>query len=66
MSYKDETVFDLQAAQLSEFSDSIITFDSVSNLLPVSVIYGPNGGGKTNLLKALSSLISIVDRKSVV
>ena len=62
MSYKDETVFDLQAAQLSEFSDSIITFDSVSNLLPVSVIYGPNGGGKTNLLKALSSLISIVTK----
>ena len=62
MSYKDETVFDLQAAQLSEFSDSVISFDSVSNLLPISVIYGPNGGGKTNLLKALSCLISIVTK----
>ena len=29
-------------------------------LLPVGVIYGPNGGGKTNLLLALSCLISTV------
>ena len=62
MSYKDETIFDLQAEQLNEFSDSIIEFDGVSNLLPVSVIYGPNGGGKTNLLKALSCLISLVTK----
>ena len=62
MSYKDETVFDLQAESLNEFSDSIIEFDGVSNLLPVSVIYGPNGGGKTNLLKALSCLISLVTK----
>ena len=62
MSYKDETIFDLQAEQLNEFSDSIIKFDGVSNLLPVSVIYGPNGGGKTNLLKALSCLISLVTK----
>ena len=62
MSYKDETIFDLQAESLNEFSDSIIEFDGVSNLLPVSVIYGPNGGGKTNLLKALSCLISLVTK----
>ena len=62
MSYKDETIFDLQAEPLNEFSDSIIEFDGVSNLLPVSVIYGPNGGGKTNLLKALSCLISLVTK----
>ena len=62
MSYKDETIFDLQAEPLNEFSESIIEFDGVSNLLPVSVIYGPNGGGKTNLLKALSCLISLVTK----
>ena len=62
MSYKDETIFDFQAEPLNEFSDSIIEFDGVSNLLPVSVIYGPNGGGKTNLLKALSCLISLVTK----
>lgn len=62
MSYKDETTFDLQAESLNEFEDSIISFNDVSNLLPVSVIYGPNGGGKTNLLQALACLISIVTK----
>ncbi len=62
MSYKDETLFDLQAEQLGEFAESVIKFDGLSNLLPVSVIYGPNGGGKTNLLKALSCLISLVTK----
>ena len=62
MSYKDETIFDLQAESLSEFEDSIISFNDVSDLLPVSVIYGPNGGGKTNLLQALACLISIVTK----
>ncbi|MBR4000575.1 MAG: AAA family ATPase [Clostridia bacterium] len=62
MSYKDETIFDMQAEDLDEFADSVISFEKVSPLLPVSVIYGPNGGGKTNLLKALSCLISIVTK----
>lgn len=62
MSYKDETTFDLQAETLSEFEDSVIPFNDVSDLLPVSVIYGPNGGGKTNLLQALTCLISIVTK----
>lgn len=59
-SYREETVFDLQAAALPEFSDTLITSDKASPLLPVSVIYGPNGGGKSNLLQALSCLISTV------
>ena len=29
-------------------------------ILPVGVIYGPNGGGKSNLLQALSCLITTV------
>lgn len=59
-SYRGETVFDLQSATLPEFQDSLIVADKTSPLLPVSVIYGPNGGGKSNLLQALSCLISIV------
>ena len=59
-SYKEETTFDIQASAINEFSDSLIIKDKCSNLLPVSVIYGPNGGGKTNLLRALSCLISTV------
>lgn len=61
-SYKDETVFDLQATSITEFKDSLISEDSGNPLLPVGVIYGPNGGGKTNLLMALSCLVSTVSR----
>ena len=59
-SYKDETTFDLQATTISEFKDSLIKRAKCSELLPISVIYGPNGGGKSNLLQALASLITTV------
>ena len=59
-SYKDATVFDFQAASIPEFNDSIINTDKAPALLPVSAGYGPNGGGKSNLLKALGCLLSIV------
>lgn len=59
-SYKEETVFDFQAASLPEFSDTLICTEKAGDVLPVGVIYGPNGGGKSNLLQALSCLISTV------
>ena len=59
-SYKEETTFDFQASAIPEFADSLITKDKCSDLLPVGVIYGPNGGGKTNLLQALACMISAV------
>ena len=59
-SYKGETTLDFQAATLPEFKETLITVDKASDLLPVSVIYGPNGGGKTNLLQALSCVISTI------
>ena len=59
-SYKEETTFDLQATAISEFEESLIKREKCSNLLPVSVIYGPNGGGKSNLLQALACLITTI------
>lgn len=59
-SYKDETIFEFQAATLPEFTDTLIRTEKCNDILPVGVIYGPNGGGKTNLLQALSCLISTV------
>lgn len=59
-SYREETTFDFQASSVPEFADSLITKDKCSSLLPVSAVYGPNGGGKSNLLLALASLISTV------
>jgi len=59
-SYRNETVFDLQAGNLAEFEDTLIKRPKGTALLPVSVIYGPNGGGKTNLLQAMACLISLI------
>lgn len=59
-SYRDETVFDFQAANLPEFKESLIKNEKTNDILPVGVIYGPNGGGKSNLLQALACLISSV------
>ena len=59
-SYKNETIFDFQATSLAEHTNTLITQEKASELLPVSVIYGPNGGGKTNLLRALTCLITLV------
>ncbi len=60
MSYKNETVFDFQAASLPEFENSLIYLEKADPLLPVSVVYGPNGGGKTNLIRALSCFITMI------
>ncbi len=59
-SYREETTFDFQASAIPEFAESLITKDKCSSLLPVSAVYGPNGGGKSNLLLALASLISTI------
>lgn len=59
-SYKEETTFDFQAAAIPEFSASLLGEEKSGRLLPVGVIYGPNGGGKSNLLQALSCLITTV------
>lgn len=59
-SYKAETTFDFQAAAIPEFSASLLGEEKSGRLLPVGVVYGPNGGGKSNLLQALSCLITTV------
>lgn len=59
-SYKSETTFDFQATSIPEFAVSLISSGKGGDLLPVGVIYGPNGGGKSNLLHALSCLITNV------
>ena len=59
-SYRGETTLDFQAATLPEFRETLITEERAVDLLPVSVIYGPNGGGKSNLLQALSCVVSAI------
>ncbi len=55
-SIRDEITFDMQAAAISEHEDRIIKDKDNELFLPVSAIYGPNGGGKSNILEALRIL----------
>lgn len=61
-SIRDEVTFDMQAAAISEHEDRIIKDVDDELYLPVSAIYGPNGGGKSNVLEALHSMVSKVLR----
>ena len=48
----------MQAVTLSEYKSSLIN----NRLLPLAAIYGPNGGGKTTLLKAFFTLQALIAR----
>ena len=61
-SIRDEVTFDMQAAAISEHEDRIIKDTDGESYLPVSAVYGPNGGGKSNVLEALYSLATKVLR----
>ena len=61
-SIRDEVTFDMQAAAISEHEDRIIKDQDGEMYLPVSAIYGPNGGGKSNVLAAFHTLIAKILR----
>ena len=51
-SYKNKAILDFTAKPINEFDATLIHVDN-DKLLPVSVIYGPNGGGKSSVLAEL-------------
>ena len=61
-SIRDEMTFDMQAAAISEHEDKVIMDKNGEQFLPVSAIYGPNGGGKANVLEALDTVAAKVLR----
>jgi len=61
-SIRDEMSFDMQAAAISEHENNIIRDIDGELFLPISAIYGPNGGGKSNVLEAMHTLASKVLR----
>ena len=48
-SYKSEANLDLTSKPITEFRNTLIQADDSTNVLPVCVIYGPNGGGKSSV-----------------
>lgn len=61
-SIREAVTFDMQATAISEHEDRIIKDKDEELYLPVSAVYGPNGGGKSNVLEALHSLVTKVLR----
>ena len=60
-SYRDETTIEMQAENIDEFEETLIKSSKDNkSFLPVSVIYGPNAGGKSNAIEALVCLIEKV------
>ena len=64
-SIKDEMTFDMQAAAIAEYEDRTIVDTGGEVYLSVAVIYGTNGGGKSNVLESLHTLVAKVLRPYV-
>ena len=50
-SFRDEATLSMEATGLGPFKKSLISYGSL-NLLPSVAIYGKNGGGKSNVIRA--------------
>jgi AAA15 family ATPase/GTPase len=60
-SYKKETTIEMQAENIDEFKETLIESERDNKkYLPISIIYGPNAGGKSNALDALICMISSI------
>ena len=51
-SFRDEAVLSMAATGLGSFKKSLIPWSSTTKLLPAIAIYGKNGGGKSNVIRA--------------
>ena len=56
-SIKNAVTLDLQATAFSEHKNTLLHSPSGDSVLPLSVIYGPNGGGKSNVLEAIGAMV---------
>lgn len=66
-SIQKEQVFTMEACPktvVSEYPEHVIEVGG-ERLLKVTSIYGPNGGGKSNLFKALSTLAFVINQKTL-
>ena len=51
-SFRDEATLSMEATGLNSFKNSLIPLSSTVKLLPAVAIYGKNGGGKSNVIRA--------------
>lgn len=60
LSFRDKNTLSLSATAIKEFVDSNIIATQRYQLLKSSVIYGANSSGKSNLIKAMSTMRKLV------
>ncbi|MBP1673720.1 MAG: hypothetical protein H6Q25_1535 [Bacteroidetes bacterium] len=60
LSIKDEIRLDLRASSITDFGESNLISTERYKILKSAVIYGANSSGKSNLLKAMSTMRRIV------
>ena len=63
-SFNDEVLFSMEADvdRVSEFPDHLVK-QGENSILKVTSLYGPNGGGKTNLIEAIKFLRRVLNNE---
>ncbi len=51
-SFREEAVLSMEATGLGSFKNSLIPLSSTKRIIPAAAIYGKNGGGKSNVIRA--------------
>lgn len=59
-SFKQERTFSMEASSIKEHKVSVISKNKY-NLLPLSIFYGANSSGKSNLIKAINTMRFIIE-----
>jgi AAA15 family ATPase/GTPase len=60
LSIKDEVCLDLKATNITDFGETNLIHTQRHNVLKGAVIYGANSSGKSNLIKAMSTMRRVV------
>ena len=58
-SFKDDTILDLSATKITEYSDRVIQVGA-EKILPTAAIYGANASGKSNVIEAFRYMTTYV------
>lgn len=58
-SFKDDTILDLSATKITEYSDRVVSV-GYEKLLPTAAIYGANASGKSNVIEAFRYMMTYV------
>ena len=58
-SFRDDTILDLSATKITEYSDRVVQIGK-EKLLPAAAIYGANASGKSNVIEAFRYMTTYV------